>query len=463
MQQEGWTTIGDVAEVFDGPHATPKKVESGPYFLGIKSLDNGKLNLFESAHVSAEDYIKWTRRITPEAGDVVFSYETRLGEAAIIPEGLVCCLGRRMGLLRPRREKVIPEFLLYAYLAPEFQEVVRSRTIHGSTVDRLSIKDFPNFPIRIPPLSQQKATVEILSLLDRKLELNRHLNHLLEQTAQTLFRSWFIDFDPVRAKARAAELGRDPERAAMAAIAGVLRVPKDTSGMSAEDFEGAEEMVGDERLREVAGLFPERLVEGESGVVPEGWNMQPLKEVVSLTMGQSPKSEFYNDRGEGLPFHQGVTNYGVRFPRHEMYCTVETRIAQAGDILFSVRAPVGRINVADRKLVLGRGLAAMRHRDDKQSYLLYLLKSSFQSEDSIGSGTIFNAVTKKELESFPLLVPSPRLVERFETAIEPIDSEMTVLEQQIQELSELRDSLLPKLISGELLITTGHVVESELQ
>ena len=135
----GVAAVGDLAEIFDGPHATPRKTQSGPVFLGISNLSNGRLDLTSTEHLSEDDYQRWTRRVTPEAGDLVFSYETRLGEAALIPEGLRCCLGRRMGLLRPHRDRVDPRFLLYAYLGPNFQETLRGRTIHGSTVDRKSV------------------------------------------------------------------------------------------------------------------------------------------------------------------------------------------------------------------------------------------------------------------------------------------------------------------------------------
>ena len=157
----GWeemhTTIGGISEVYDGPHATPKKTEVGPVFLGIGSLCKGQLDLTKSAHLSEEQFIKWTKRITPKAGDVVFSYETRLGEAAIIPPDLICCLGRRMGLLRAKEGKVIPEILLLCYLSEQFQELITSRVVHGSTVDRIPLKDLPNFPISVPPYSVQTA------------------------------------------------------------------------------------------------------------------------------------------------------------------------------------------------------------------------------------------------------------------------------------------------------------------
>ena len=126
--------LGEIVEIFDGPHATPKKAERGPIFLGISNLVSGRVDLAKTEHLSEEDYSRWTRRVTPRSGDVVFSYETRLGEAALIPTDLRCCLGRRMGLLRPKGGKVDSCFLLYAFLGTRFQETLRSRTVHGSTV-----------------------------------------------------------------------------------------------------------------------------------------------------------------------------------------------------------------------------------------------------------------------------------------------------------------------------------------
>lgn len=158
-----WETvsIGDVAELFDGPHATPKTGSEGPVFLGIGALDDGAVNLGETRHVSPEDFAHWTRRIRPEADDVVFSYETRLGQAAIIPRGLKCCLGRRMGLIRTDKAKLDPKFLVYQYISPPFRKFLKSRTVLGATVDRISLKAFPRFPIRVPrSLTEQRHVAD---------------------------------------------------------------------------------------------------------------------------------------------------------------------------------------------------------------------------------------------------------------------------------------------------------------
>ena len=148
MREWDDTTFGSLGQLFDGPHATPTRRSEGPYFLNISSLNSGRLDLSESDHVSNEDYRKWTRRVTPIAGDLLFSYETRLGEAALMPEGIDACLGRRMALLRPDRSRVDPRFLLYMYLSPQFQRLIAERSIHGATVSRIGLATMPEWPVR---------------------------------------------------------------------------------------------------------------------------------------------------------------------------------------------------------------------------------------------------------------------------------------------------------------------------
>ncbi|MCP4786030.1 MAG: hypothetical protein GY903_00625 [Fuerstiella sp.] len=156
FERNGWreVTIDDICDdIYDGPHATPKKIDHGPVFLSISSLVNGRIVLSESAHLSEKDFAKWTRRITPQPDDLVFSYETRLGEAALIPEGLRCCLGRRMALIRPHSDKLDPKFFLYYFLSPLLQNEIRQYTICGSTVERLALADIRKFRVLLPPMN----------------------------------------------------------------------------------------------------------------------------------------------------------------------------------------------------------------------------------------------------------------------------------------------------------------------
>lgn len=186
-------SLGDVCDIYDGPHATPTKQERGLVFLGISSLGfDGRIDPAHFEYVSEESFRKWTRRIQPQTDDIVFSYETKLGVAAIIPPDFECCLGRRMGLLRPK-ENIHSKFLLYAYLAPDFQKTIYERTIHGSTVDRIPLKDMAEFPIFVPSISEQKAIAAVLGSLDDKIDLLHRQNQTLEAMAATLFRQWFVE------------------------------------------------------------------------------------------------------------------------------------------------------------------------------------------------------------------------------------------------------------------------------
>jgi type I restriction enzyme S subunit len=241
----------------------------------------------------------------------------------------------------------------------------------------------------------QRRIAGILSAYDELMENSQRRIRLLEAMARALYREWFVHF----------------------------RFP------------------GHEKHPRVASPL---------GDIPQGWEVKPLKDACHLTMGQSPKSEFYNETGEGQPFHQGVTDFGERFPTDRLFCTVEGRIAEAGEILFSVRAPVGRMNIAHKKIIIGRGLSAIRHKEGHQAFLWEQLRNRFTRDDMMGNGAIFAAVTKDDMQGIELVCPPSSLVAAVTTHLDPIHSEVAALTKQIQNLRRTRDLLLPKLISGEI-------------
>lgn len=186
-------TVAELGTIFDGPHATPTRRSSGAYFLNISSLKNGRLDLSESDHVSDEDFQKWTRRVTPTAGDLLFSYETRLGEAALMPAGVKACLGRRMALLRPDRSRFDPRFLLYLYLGPAFQEMIAERSIHGATVSRIPLASMPEWPVFVPDLQEQCAIADVLGALDDKIAANNTILDTIRELLVSKFEQLGID------------------------------------------------------------------------------------------------------------------------------------------------------------------------------------------------------------------------------------------------------------------------------
>ena len=261
----------------------------------------------------------------------------------------------------------------------------------GTAQKAVPISGIKTLEIELPSLKSQKRIADILSAYDDLIENNQKQIKLLEEAAQRLYKEWFVD----------------------------LRFP------------------GHENTKIVDG-------------VPEGWNEKTLSQVANVTMGQSPKSEFYNSEKKGLPFHQGVGSYGVRFVMDDIYSTSYTRIAEPNSILFSVRAPVGRLNITKNKVVIGRGLAAINQTDGCQSYLYYLLKNKFFKDNVVGNGSIFASVSKDELLNQKFLIPERNLMMQFEKIVSQMDKQIENLDSKNKKLIEARDRLLPKLMSGEV-------------
>ena len=286
------------------------------------------------------------------------------------------------------------QYVGYVIESEEYKRFIQLN-LGGAAQPNANAQVLTSFPISLPPLPTQRKIAAVLSAYDDLIENNTRRIKALEDMAQTLYQEWFVHFR----------------------------------------FPGHENVL---------------MVESPLGPIPQGWEVKQLEEMCDVLMGQSPKSEFYNETGEGLPFHQGVTDFGQRFPTDRVYCTVQKRIAEVGDILFSVRAPVGRINVANKKIVIGRGLSAIRSKSGEQAFILQQLKGRFQEEDTMGSGTIFNAITKSDLLSIQFLKPTKSIVANFEEAAEPISLELANLTMKNTNLRQTRDLLLPKLISGEI-------------
>ena len=246
------------------------------------------------------------------------------------------------------------------------------------------------------------------------------MNETLEAMAWAIFKDWFVDFGPTRAKAQ----GRDPYLAA-----------------------------------ELWDLFPELL--DEEGL-PTGWQLGLLDGFFHLTMGQSPPGSSYNDDGIGLPFFQGRTDFGFRYPKNRKFCTAPTRIAERDDTLVSVRAPVGDINMAWEKCCTGRGVSALRHRSGARSFTYYSARAIQQElKQYEHTGTVFGAINKKQLEALDVVEPTPEMVMLFEDQVGALDDLIRKNTSESHILTRTRDLLLPKLMSGEIgLREAEHAVEA---
>ena len=328
-------------------------------------------------------------------GDLVFTQRGTLGQIGLLPKNspysrfLISQSQMKMTVDANRADAL---YLYNYFRLPSTVAYIENHALQ-SGVPHINLGILKKLQIICPPLSVQKKIAAIISAYDELIENNQRRIALLEKMSEEIYREWFVR----------------------------MRFP------------------GHDKLKLVKG-------------VPQGWRLSCLGNVAKFTMGQSPSSEFYNEVGNGLPFHQGVGTYGERFPRTITYCSEDGRRAHKGDILFSVRAPVGRLNIADREMIIGRGLAALRHKKEYNSYLYYLLKTAFANEDIIGNGSIFNSVGKDELAKFPIFEPESSLVERFDAIASKMDEQITVLIHATECLKSSRDALLPRLISGKLFV-----------
>lgn len=326
-------------------------------------------------------------------GDLLFTQRGTLGQVGLIPQDSQYeryVVSQSQMKLTVDASRLDARFVYQYFRLPSTIQEILNRTITAG-VPHINLGILKAFEIPFPPLSIQRAIAEVAQTYDDLIATNQRRIALLEDAARRLYREWFVH----------------------------LRFP------------------GHESVLVKDG-------------VPEGWAKLPLGDVAEITMGQSPESKYYNTDGDGLPFHQGVSAFGHRFVKHETYTKLATRIGEAGDILCSVRAPVGRLNLTRDKIAIGRGLSAMRSRAGHQSLLFYQLDALFVEEDMIGGGAIFASVGKKELFGQLVLQPCTNIAGTFNRLAADLDAQIENLDSQNQELAKARDLLLPKLMSGQL-------------
>lgn len=417
--------IREFCEVFDGPHATPTKTEDGPYYLSISSLEKGTLQLDKSAHLSEADFIRWTRRVTPQKGDLLFSYETRLGEAALMPDGLKACLGRRMGILRPDEGKVTPGYLLYSYLSPEFQNTIIANTITGATVDRISLNDLPDFEMRIPPLVEQAGIVAILSALDDKIALNHRINTELEGMAKLLYDYWFVQFDFPISAAQAAALGK-PE------LEG--QPYRSSGGKMTHHPDLKREIPAGWKVSTVGETFTTHLGGTPSRKEPSYWEPH---EVAWLSSGD--KGQLFVCAPDEWISRKGLANSpATLLPKGSVILSIVRHI----------RASILATDAATNQSVLGiKETASIKH-----CFIYPFILAEIPRFMMLRTGAQQPHINKGTVDETPFVLPEDEVLKAYTAIAAPLFEQIQNLQQQNQELAALRDWLLPMLMNGQVTV-----------
>ena len=389
--------LGDVCtKITDGSHFSPKAQTEGYPMLSVKDMREYDFDFSNCKKISYEDYLKMERDgCVPQIGDVLVAKDgSYLKEIFRCKEQREIALLSSIAIFRPNSQLIDSRFLCYCLKSPRVYNYISLNCVSGSALPRIILKDFKGVNIRVPSLDDQRRIASILSSLDRKIELNNKINADLEEMAQAIFKNWFVDFEPFK-----------------------------------------------------DGKF----VDSELGMIPEGWKVGGLDEIADITMGQSPAGNSLNEKGEGMIFYQGSSDFGFRFPSIRVFTTEPKRLAVVNSVLFSVRAPVGDINVTKEECCIGRGVASIKSKYGHDSYLFYTMKSLHKLFDSFdGEGTVFGSINKKTLSTIQILLPSDGIVEQFNNIASSFDNRIRSLSDESSRLSLLRDTLLPCLMSGEL-------------
>ena len=385
-------TIGDLGTIITGntpPRNRPDLYGNHTPFIKATDITEGEKYTYNPEECYSEDgYNKYIKSLIPKGATCVVTIGS-IGKKMTMAH-CDCFINQAMNAIIPN-SKYNNEFVYYA-VKNVLSNIKSLDSGTASGRENVSKSAFSRMEVLVDDdIEIQKRIATILSRYDNLIENYQKQIKLLEEAAQRLYKEWFVD----------------------------LRFP------------------GHEQVKIVDG-------------VPEGWEKRKLEEIANIVMGTSPQSKYYNSDKKGLPFHQGVGGYGVRFVNDSIYSSSITRLAEPDSILFSVRAPVGRLNITKNKIIIGRGLAAINHKDGYQSFLFYLLKERFFKDNIIGNGSIFASISKEDLLNLKFTIPKSHLVEQYNNIAQNFDAKITNCDNHLRLLTEARDRLLPKLMSGEI-------------
>jgi type I restriction enzyme, S subunit len=415
--------------IIDCPHSTPEWTEGGVVVLRSQNIKNGCLDLSSPSYTTEEGFKDRTKRATPRGGDLVITREAPMGEICRVPEGLRCCLGQRQVLIRPKSNS---DYLHYAIQSPYVQKQIRGHDSTGSTVSNLCIPDLK--ALRIPELPNESGIAKVLATIDAKIELNQRINAELEGMAKLLYDYWFVQFDFPMTAAQAAALGKPK-------LAGH---PYRASGGK---------MIYNETLKRD---------------IPVGWDPDKLGNIVeSISTGLNPRKHF--TLGSGSNYYVTIKSIEHGKLLLDSKCdriddAALNRVNQRsdlrpGDILFTSIEPVGRLYLVQempRNWNINESLFSIRPKRDRvNSAFLYYLLSSHDCRGyckKVSTGSIHQGIRIGALRDYTFALPDKQLLEAYNKLCEPTLKHTHILNQQTQELTQLRDWLLPMLMNGQVTV-----------
>lgn len=386
--------LGDVcSELSDGLHKAPKFIVNGEYiFVNAKNLYNGYiLDNDPTKKTSHEEYLKYKKPLGKHT--ILYSIDGTIGNIAKY-RGEKCVLGKGACYINCNPEIVESSYLYYQLQSPHFKSYIHLMST-GSTIKHISLKTMRDYVFELPSLDDQCRIASILSSLDRKIELNNKINADLEEMAQAIFKNWFVDFEPFK-----------------------------------------------------DGKF----VDSELGMIPEGWKVGSPYEYVKVVYGAPYKSAKFNDNGEGLPLIRirDLKDCNPQFYTPEIL--PQTEYVNMGDIVAGMDAEfVPHIWKGNTGLLNQRVCKLMPQQTSISNlFVLYLMKPELEFVQSYKTGTTVSHLGKADIDKFVVVLPPLKVVEECSKILDSILQRIKNISAESRTLSTLRDTLLPRLMSGEL-------------
>lgn len=428
--------------IIDCPHSTPEWTDSGVIVLRSNNIRNGALDLANPSFTTEEGYLDRIKRAIPAEDDIVLTREAPMGEVCIIPKGLKCCLGQRMVLIRADKAQVIPEYLLYAIQSSYIQNQISWNEGTGTTVSNIRIPNIKALKIPLPSLNIQRGIVSNLLSIDKKISLNIATNQTLEQMSQTLFKSWFVDFDPVIDNALDAGNSIPVALQSRAELRQKVRNSADFKPFPAD----------------IRALFPVEFEETEMGWVPKGWMLESVAKSININPGvklpQNTVAKYVDMKSlptQGYSISDVIEKPyagGAKFQKNDTLFARITPCLENGKTGFVDFLDEKEIAFGSTEFIVMRGTTKVHY-----SYVACLAReNNFRShaiQNMVGSSGR-QRVQNSCFDSFYIAIPTPSVMSLFAGKVSSFFDKMYSCNVENKSLTALRDTLLPKLISSEL-------------
>ena len=421
-------TLDSLCElIVDCPHSTPTWTTNGYVVIRNQNINDGVLNLSSPSYTDFSGYKDRTKRASPQENDIVITREAPMGRVCLIPKEPICCLGQRQVLLRADKNKISAEYLYWSLRSPFVQRQILVNEGTGATVSNMRIPVLKALEIpRLESIEIENKKARDLSNLQNKIQLNTQINQTLEQIAQALFKSWFVDFDPVRAKVQALSDGLTLEQAELAAMQEISgKTPEELTALSQAQPDRYAELV------ETAKAFPCEMVEVDGGEVPKGWEVSTISECsLKIQNGGTPKRsnlEFW-ENGE-IPWlssgevcnnkvlvqsKEYITDLGLKGSAAKLIPPYSTLVA----IYASPTA--GKCAFSGFETSTNQAVCAIIPKEEYTFFNYYHLQLQEKYFANQASGSAQQNISKKIIEETPVLIPNKVILKKFNLLAKPI-------------------------------------------